>query len=387
MRLQLPLVHKRICPSFFIILLVCSCHTEKPVEIPVLLVNEEESNDSSLLAVSDSVAVIPLQLPDSVFFGEVNRIKVYGEKLFLHDAYQTKTITIVNSDGTYINQLNKKGNGPGEYEDLESFAFNPYLNELLINQRNKNLVFYTFPDLKIARQVNNHTPYMNIEFVRPDLWFAVSDDVIDKGNYVGVIKLDYGFKKFDKLDIPLQPISVEASNSSTVTVKDEGGILYSTPSFESIVYRIDSAGSRPLFKVDFGNNKISEDVWKTLDPEIFHNELITNKRATGVHNLILAGNQGSFWYYFGGIETRHFAIFDLSSKSTKVFSKIHIEGIRAPNLYPVGIYKGFYIILLYPDQFRIDEQITDPPVYLDEITRYKKENKVALLLFKPKLEM
>lgn len=386
MPLKLFLYFKRTFLVVIAFLLVSGCDTTKPAEITSLLVNAEERREFSLLKMSDSIAVLPLELPDSVFFGEVNRIKVYGDKFFLHDAYQTKTITVVNSEGIYINQLNKKGDGPGEYEDLESFAFNPRTNELVINQRNENLIFYTFPGLEKIRQTNNHTPYMNIDLIEPNFWFAASDDVVDEGNYVGAVKLNYAFEEFSRLDIPLQPVSVEASNSSTVTVRD-GNIIYATPSFESIVYLIDSVNTKPILKVDFGNNRISEDTWKTLDPEVFHNELINNKRAAGVHNFVLSGDRGSFWYYFGGIETRHLAIFDLSSKATKVFSKITMEGLKMQNPYPVGIYKDFYMIVLYPDQLRIDEQTTGAPAYLRKIMEYKKANKVMLLLFKPKLDI
>ncbi|MFV0248826.1 MAG: 6-bladed beta-propeller [Tenacibaculum sp.] len=63
----------------------------------------------------------------------------------MYDQYQTKTITIVDTSGKFIAQLNKRGTGPGEYTSIDTFSFDMTKSELITYDRTTmSFIFYSF---------------------------------------------------------------------------------------------------------------------------------------------------------------------------------------------------------------------------------------------------
>lgn len=362
--------------------LLCFCTKKKETPVSVIQVNPAEARRVSLEAIADTIFVLPLSLPDSVYFGRIDRIKVYDSLLFLHDPFQTKTISVFDLAGKYINQLNKKGSGPGEYEDMDLFTVNPKERTLIINQRYKSFTLYTIPDLKPIKEVKDQTGYMSIESIDNDYFFAVSDDVEKNKEFVGCITLNRDFERAQAFPLDLKEISIWGSEPLTIT-RSKNEIFYSPPSFESYVYKIDGKSATPAFTIDFGDQKVSENAWSDPEGEKIREEMLMQAKAMGVHDVIVQHDGGSFWYFYKDIQTKHLAFFSKTTRKSKVFTDLRIDGLESGELYPVGVYENYYIWILYPDELEIKESEYSKLVHV--INLAKESNKVMLLFFKPNL--
>ena len=144
---------------------VSSCNKHKKEHISTvesITINAEKSISAHLDEITDTIQYISLNLPDAVYIGSIQHIKSYSDYLFIHDPFQTKTITIVDNLGGFIGQLNKVGKGSGEYIGIDAFAFDASRNELIIYDRaTSSFIFYSFPDIKHIKTLRKDRYVMN----------------------------------------------------------------------------------------------------------------------------------------------------------------------------------------------------------------------------------
>ena len=193
---------KNIFIILFILIFLYSCNKRKEdiSTVESITINAEKSISAYLDEITDTIQYISLNLPDEVYIGNIDFIKSYAGYLFIYDQFQAKTITIVDRSGKFIGQLDRKGKGPGEYLDLEAFAFDSIKNELVIYDRWTNqLIFYSFPELKyLRRRKENRRTFMNFESLDAGNWLTVSDTRDKEG-------VTYGVEIWDRnLGLPLK---------------------------------------------------------------------------------------------------------------------------------------------------------------------------------------
>ena len=364
-------------------LLVCCSENDKSV--PVIKINPLQGEKTSLIAIADSIFVLPLDIPDSIFFGKIERIKSYDSLFFLQDPFQSKTLTICNFSGKFMNQLNRKGNGPGEYQEIELFAVNTE-NQLIINERYKGFSVYTLPDLNFIRKIKDQTGYINLESINDGQFFAMSDDATKDNKFVGCVTLNKNFELSESLALDLKEISLWGSESVTVS-RTWGDVYYSPPTFESFIYKIDRASATPVVRIDFGDKAVSEKAWDDPEGEEIKEEMAQQDKAMGVHDFITRNDRGAFWYFYKDIQTKHLVFFDKNNGRSKVFSDIDIDGLKSDKFYPVGIYNDYYILILYPDELEVDKDKYPDSKLIQDLSAGKESNKVMLLFFKPKLSL
>ena len=75
------------------------------------------------------VEIIPLET------SETSLLKYVGERIYLDSKYyildtRQKKILVFDENGNFLYDINKHGNGPGEYTELYSFYFNPFTGDL-----------------------------------------------------------------------------------------------------------------------------------------------------------------------------------------------------------------------------------------------------------------
>lgn len=115
-----------IISIFFLLLLSCN---QKQKEMQVVA-NEtiiidpdkyEKNNDLSSI-LQDSIKIIQLETTDECLIGEVTKVELKNEEIFISDRINQK-IFIFNSNGKYLKNIGKSGNGPGEIRSLGDFTF------------------------------------------------------------------------------------------------------------------------------------------------------------------------------------------------------------------------------------------------------------------------
>lgn len=75
---------------------------------------------------------ITLETNDESIMGEISKIIFYENKYYLLDRSKGKKIYVFDDKGNFIRSIGKKGNGPGEYSNLEDFTINENTGQIIL---------------------------------------------------------------------------------------------------------------------------------------------------------------------------------------------------------------------------------------------------------------
>ena len=381
---------KKIFIFLFALMFLCSCNKRKEEDISTvesITINAEKSISAYLDEITDTMQYISLNLPDGVYIGNIDFIKSYAGYLFIYDQFQAKTITIVDQFGKFIGQLDRKGKGPGEYLDLEAFAFDSIKNELVIYDRWTNqLIFYSFPELKyLRRRKENRRTFINFESLDGGNWLTVSDTGDKEGVTYGIEIWDSNFNTLSRpSNIGKSVASIETSVPITFTRIDEE-LYYSYGNEYTTLYKVNSKEQIPKIRIGFGKNKIPARYW---DMGVYEFEKCLTQgepKAGWVQQLLFDNEMMTFWFFYKNpyLPTRYLAMYDWESKRTKVFSELKIRDTELKLRKPKGVTDNYYISEIYPEDIE-GLDISKNKKLSQAIAKNKDRLSPVLLLFKLK---
>lgn len=303
------------------------------------------ANDSSF----ESINYIPISLPDSIIVGEINHIKTYGDYYFLHDEMQTKSLTIVNRQGEFITQLRNSGQGPGEISALSAFTFDEKNNRLYVYDREKlQILMFSFPDLSYRGYIDIGKYLMNIEFTGENNLVLVSENVITKSKYEGLMTLDLNTEKIESLAIENKAGSIEMSYPNTFS-NQANKLFYAFPDEYTTIYKLNTR-IEPLYRIHFGKNNLPPSVFEQSDFEAFERVMSEDPpKATWVQNIWFSENKMMFSYLFGTVDIRFNAVYHFDSQKLSNYYNLYIpytEGV-IPN--SLGVSDRGQLSIIYAD--------------------------------------
>lgn len=333
------------------------------------------------LADSD-ISFIHLQIPDTIIFAGIDHIKVYNDLVFLHDEGQTNSLTIVNREGEFINQLKNIGNGPGEYSTLNAFAFDEHNSVLSIYDRSRLSIFhYTFPNLKPIKNFQLNRYIMNMEYIDNETLMIVSENELsERGKYEGILYIDkYG--KLIKYDFPINNdvSSIELSYPNTV-VKISETVFYAHPHEITTIYRMEQS-VQPVYRINFGKNRIPEKYWPVDNASEFERSLSEGNKAVWVQNLIFNKETLSFAFLYKEPSTRNFYSFDRNDSTEIVYKGYQVNNADYLLPYPIGSDGKNYISLIYKEN--VDASQIRNPNLLNALEKSDDSGGYVLAIYKP----
>lgn len=141
-----------------ILAVLCSCKYNKKNEEGKLMttceVNISLQNKQGSIMMSnfvDSVQTLCLELPSDVVIGRATRIFFYDSHIFILDRMQQK-IFHFDINGTFLGELNRRGNGLGEYYGLHSCMVKDNLL-YVFDKVGQNILLYDF-SFKFIRMIH-----------------------------------------------------------------------------------------------------------------------------------------------------------------------------------------------------------------------------------------
>ena len=118
---------KNVCFYWLFILVFFSCTEKKdlPEKRDFISIDFESSlvNELKFSQFVDTIEFIPLETTNENLIGEVNRIIYDDEKYYIRATrgMLNSNLFVFDKTGKYLWGLNKRGYGPGEYNDFKDF--------------------------------------------------------------------------------------------------------------------------------------------------------------------------------------------------------------------------------------------------------------------------
>lgn len=251
----------------------------------------------------ESVKLVPLETNEFSLIRSIDRIATDDKNLFIFDK-TLSTLFIFDISGKYVDKIDDKGNGPGQYVLLYDFS---------LDKINKQLILYGDPLRKLL--------YFNYqgEFVREKKIegsngvkeFSSSDEDIYMLNYEEINSTCY-LEKRNKKSLKFEDCLLQKSNIEDFSKYYKGNSLTSsnnfinvTRRFDNNIYRIKDGQISVRYNIDFGRlnfplNFLEEGYpWKELESVFEDNKYvhtIVNVQENEKY-LIFATNHSGFYTY------------------------------------------------------------------------------------------
>ena len=133
---------------FYCRLYLCACNNRTRGETPLTVNNDlyvvdiDHADRENIVysAVFGKLKTVVLGANDSVLIGEISKMQVGRDGIFVLDRNQTKGVYLFSSDGAFVRRFGSVGNGPGEYIAPFDFSLDQKNDELFILDGSKQRI-------------------------------------------------------------------------------------------------------------------------------------------------------------------------------------------------------------------------------------------------------
>jgi hypothetical protein len=226
----------------------------------ILVPNPIDTKDVDIKDVDiiDNLEYIILEAKENSFFGQVSKLRVYQDKIFVLDRRYTQTVLIYSTDGKHIATIgNNKGQGPLDFVSLSNFEID-YVNDQLIIMDNfgQKFMIYDFEG-KFVKRIGSKfrvtdavlLPNGNIIHAKSSNEHKLSGQsnskifILDDNQKI----IKEGFEYDDNKNIIYHSYDIIRS-------LENGGITFA-PRLRDTIYTLTIDSMVPKYVIDYGNNK------------------------------------------------------------------------------------------------------------------------------------
>ncbi|KYG72328.1 6-bladed beta-propeller [Roseivirga echinicomitans] len=330
--------------SFLIFLFLSACtsnpsstETQTDGGIKIIDVANAERYEGTLDALIEDVYFVQLEASEEALFSEASKVLFAKEEILILDRRNHKVMAF-DEEGNFLFKIDQKGNGPGEYQEIFSMAYDDDNNQIILAAPGKFLWFDMQGDF--IREVKSTFSYVyisdmayvgNSQFaIYPDL-HGVFDDVTTRSmvldsnaNMVAV------YEPFNKAVRTENSTGMYSHFSASKTPLAVG--VYSHD-----VWKFESGEAEIAYRFDFGVDAMPEDFIDTYitDPSLTSQrvrEIIAEKDYWAIHGGALQETDQSIFFLSSNRKEYQPALYDMQTKKVMTFSSA-IKNDRGDNGY------------------------------------------------------
>lgn len=229
---------------------------KEAVVVKVDYTQAEQQLDLSTI-LEDDIEIIPLQTSGESIIGEIDDVRIVGDKVFVIDL-KLPRVAVFDRSGKFIRTIGRRGRGPNEFAGITSVEVtNDYV--AIYDRLKEQLFFYNIDgSFRSVKDVSNLWA-MDIIAVGDKLYFVNAGSQTDKGCY----RLFELSKDGDYLNSAL-PFSKKIADRVTwgldrYSAKNGDELMFYQPPYDSL-FVIKGLELEKLYYVDFGARKVPESV-------------------------------------------------------------------------------------------------------------------------------
>lgn len=318
------------------LLVLDSCANSKELET----INVDFSNVQEILV--DTTRIIHLETTDNSLLYDIGRTEILNGNFFV---FSRNFVKVFSADGKFLFQLSGRGQGPSEYSTISNF----FLNDKFVS-------IYDFNLGKVLNYDSNGSFVNSCQFTRGDGEWGISqlfrlneNTYLAKNNYAGE---DFKVPVFSLLDANLKNrkmiggrhLNTGMMLSDGCYIDDNERILYWEPAKDTL-FSVMNESLDPLYKIDFGEFAIPEDVAKKDDYDrvMFLSKEQNVKYAAMARYFQVSEGRILFSFVYDKI---YLCSYNESTKDTKVYS------FKCPN----DTYKAYFFFKVHDGNIYIEMQ-------------------------------
>jgi hypothetical protein len=332
---------------FFIIFLLTLTTCKKKInqnifeQITVSVDSEHALREINASSVFSDIEYVQLESPDDHLIGEISQILFHKERFYILDSEFTKSIFCFRRDGKFLFEINRIGNGPGEYIEPQSISIN-HDKDLLMLYCSATHQVISFDLEGIYLQTQKLDFYATHFAYMAENRFAFSVDyngsntrLLNNRQFPGLIITNSDFK-IESTGLPFS----ETINFSAITQLSccfsplPGNGLSMIIPCNDTVYHLRKDKIERAYYIDFGKKKKTENFYRLMNDEKTGlgdlREYLYDNDICDIFHLV-ESEQNLFFIYMHG-KSAHLAFYDKAEdKLTDVY--LHLDGDKPQ--YPI----------------------------------------------------
>jgi hypothetical protein len=256
------------------------------IPVPEQDISTDINHTILLSTIVDKIDVIPLEFNVSCILGEIRKVAICGDNIFVLESQRSSAVYRFDMRGNFLNRIGSKGQGPEEIIELNDFTVNEeeQLIYLLDNYR-QSILSCTFDgEVKESIKINQYADQLHY---KNGLFYLFLDQPKRGELYSLVVRDIHGGIKERFFPSKQYPINM----GNPVFAPQEEGVLFCKPMYDTVYFLRDTEMSR-LYWVDFGSLRYSpqeiEDIYtertKSLDL------LLQKDRITSIKKMFRVGD-------------------------------------------------------------------------------------------------
>lgn len=216
---------KKIIGIVFILFLLLSCLKCKrsAEEIPPNIIEVEFPKTPNNKLIDENLVlsdVIMLETSDSSLIRQIKKVIKFENKIIVLNGKEEVLIFDIN--GRYLNNINKRGTGPGEYNNIVDIAIDNSKGHLIVYSDNLKILVYNLLGDYIfeINKINTNSLYEKISFDNKLLYFYNPLNTSNE-NLIEVFDIDkkeykYNMNSDKSVDFILKPMGVPIVKSKDI---------------------------------------------------------------------------------------------------------------------------------------------------------------------------
>lgn len=257
--------------------------TYEGIVMDTIVVDVEKRTQRNVRDYFSQLEIIPLETSRESAIQHINRIIVDDDFLYVFDGMRN-AVLIFDREGYFVQKIEQKGRGPGEYIGLMDIS---------LNRNTGHLSFLTDIPEKIMRYDPNgrfvddeETPLLFMGIANDngrDILFNTEKQSRSEDNNHLWFRNGTGY-------IKKVPIVQTNNNFVYAPLIIESRHLLFTPRYENVIMRVEGEGAVPSYYVDFGSHWLSDrqfEEWEQMgrqDGEYFSRE---SRQKKIVHSIVM----------------------------------------------------------------------------------------------------
>lgn len=335
---------KKYLLLLFLLTFLCSCNHLKTPDNSIEKVNVilDQVQNKSIYKLFTNVRLIKLETNKKSMFGEIGKLIIHKNNIYILDKKATKSIFVFNIDGKFKYKISRTGKGPGEYIEPVDINIDSQNDHLYVLDRllNTILIYSLTGDFIEEKKLSFRL--LNFQLFSSGDIVGLKELLGGKGSNKNDNKLvHFSFRKNKILnEYFIAPITNDGNlKFDNVFSSYDNNVLY-WEIFNNIIYDITDNNISKKYIVDFGNLNIDK---KVLSMPLIERLSILNKNgklyAGLIDNVIMGKNQLYFSFLYNG--KSYNVIYNKHSKKSSVYqltdevNKINISKIfsKTNNFY------------------------------------------------------
>ena len=260
-----------------VILFGCSCGSHSDSNSDYVTIDFESSLVDKLKFSQfvDTIEFIPLETTDRNLIAEVRRIIYDDEKYYIRTtrSIQNANLFVFDKKGKFLWGLNKRGYGPGEYNDFVDFSITEnqihVISFFKFISYDKQGEFIKESKIELENQVKEFVPINDTTFLA--LIFGTrSNDLNFLFRMKGDGKVEKRFFQRNESEARANDYRIHGKGLDLWN-----NIYYLNHPFSDTIFQIQEENVRPMFYVNYGDKSIPENLLELSDPYNIINEKLS----------------------------------------------------------------------------------------------------------------